>query len=87
LKGGYLIDGFVHVDFKLVPKESWAFSLCHFTGSKYENIELRRRALSKGVTLNEYGFFRDGERINGIFNTEEDIYNFLQLPYKLPQSR
>lgn len=88
LKAGYLVDGFVHIDFKIVPAPSWPFALCHFTGSKLENIRLRRRASDMGYKLNEYGIFDvDNNAIPMDFHTEEDIYAFLQLPYKHPWER
>lgn len=88
IKAGYLVDGFVHIDFKVVPKPSWSFSLCHFTGSKMENIRLRRRANDMGYKLNEYGLFdQNNNAIPQDFNSEEDIYEFLRLPYKHPWER
>ena len=87
-KVAYMIDGFVHVDFKLVPNKSWPFALLHFTGSKRSNIELRRRANAKGCSLNEYGLFyeHDGTLIDGITD-EKSIYDFLEVPFKSPWER
>lgn len=86
-KASYKIDGYIQVDFKIVPIESWVFSLCHYTGSKGENIRLRRRANDKGLTLNEYGIYRGEEFVGNDIKTEEDLYSFLELPYKTPYER
>lgn len=88
LKASYKILGMVQVDFKVVPIDSWAFAICHFTGSKYENIRLRNRAHQLGYSLNEYGL-TDSEGNLNYFNikTEQDIYQWLQLPYKYPWDR
>ena len=87
-KAAYMIDGFVHVDFKNVPMESWPYALMHFTGSKNTNIMMRRRANQIGYKLNEYGLFKesDDSRVEGL-NTEEDVYNFLKLNYQQPWER
>lgn len=88
IKAGYTVDGFIRVDFKIIPNESWAYALCHFTGSKLENIRLRRRASDLGYKLNEYGLFdQNNNPIHDKLTDEKDIYGFLQLPYKKPNER
>jgi len=89
LKAGYLIDGFVHVDFKLVPKESWYYALMHFTGSKYENIALRTQASRLGYKLNEYGLYKADteELVSTKVQSEKDVYQLLNLTYKEPWER
>lgn len=47
----------VQADLRLVPEGSWGAALLYFTGSKDHNVRLRERALSKGMTLNEYGLY------------------------------
>lgn len=87
-KASYKIDGIVQVDFKFVPEESWAFSTLHFTGSKNHNIEMRSRAHQFGYSLSEYGFKnKDGVVSTLGCKTEEDIFNFLRMPYKAPWDR
>lgn len=87
-KASYTIDGYVQVDFKVVPLESWAFATLHYTGSKETNIKMRRRACDMGLSLSEYGFKdRDGNPIEGNFDTEKSIFNYLQLEYKEPWDR
>lgn len=87
-KASYKLDGIIQVDFKVVPEESWAFSVCHFTGSKSENIRLRRLALNKGYSLSEYGL-KDNDGVMHQFDikSEQDLYNWLGTPYKYPWDR
>jgi DNA polymerase/3'-5' exonuclease PolX len=49
---------------------------------------MRRRAISMGYSLNEYGLTResDGSKITNL-KSERDIYEFLGLPYKEPYER
>lgn len=88
-KAAYLIDGMVHVDFKVIPEESWPFATLHFTGSKENNIKMRQKALSLGYSLSEYGLRRKDEEQVQQFGckTEEDIFRFLQMQYLEPWDR
>ena len=55
------------------------------------NHEMRKLALTKGFTLNEYSLRPINEE--GVpgkpldVNSEEDIFNYLDLEYKLPEER
>mgnify|MGYP000506426468 CR=1 FL=1 len=73
------------VDLRVVPKESFGAALQYFTGSKDHNIETRRIAIDKGFKLNEYGLFKDEEKIAG--ETEEEIYEALDLEIIPPELR
>ena len=77
----------VQVDLRLVPAESRGAALQYFTGSKAHNIELRDRALRRGMTLNEYGLTRldDSQVVAGA--TEEDVYHALGLSWIAPELR
>ena len=77
----------VQVDLRVVPAESRGAALQYFTGSKAHNIELRDRALRRGMTLNEYGLTRldDSQVVAGA--TEEDIYHALGLSWIAPELR
>lgn len=74
-------------DLRLVPAESRGAALQYFTGSKAHNIEVRDRALARGLRLNEYGLYRvsDDARIAG--DTEEGIYAALDLDVVPPELR
>jgi DNA polymerase (family 10) len=78
----------LQVDLRVVPRESYGAALLYFTGSKAHNIELRRIAIEKGLTLNEYGLFhggRDGAQVAG--RTEEEVYRALDLAWIPPELR
>ena len=57
----------------------------YFTGSKEHNIVIRRRALDRGLKLNEYGVFRDDTLVAG--RTEEEVYRAVDLPWIPPELR
>ncbi len=70
--------------------------LVHFTGSKAHNVRLRERARDLGWSLSEKGFARlagDGSILTGdaadltTFETEEEVYGFLGLPFIPPELR
>jgi DNA polymerase (family 10) len=86
-KSSIHVDGGFQVDCRAVPPESFGAALQYFTGSQAHNVRLRGRALRMGMTLNEYGLFRndDGARVAG--ETEEDVYAALGLPWIPPQRR
>jgi DNA polymerase (family X) len=75
----------LELDLRVVPDESYGAAMQYFTGSKEHNIVIRRRAIERGLKLNEYGLFRDDERIAG--RTEEEIYAALDLPWIPPELR
>jgi DNA polymerase (family 10) len=81
LKGGY------QADLRLVPRESRGAAMQYFTGSKAHNIVVRDRAIQRGLKLNEYGLFRveDDNRVAG--DTEEGIYQALDMGWVEPELR
>ena len=81
LQGGY------QADLRLVPVESRGAAMQYFTGSKAHNIIVRDRAVQRGLKLNEYGLFRveDDSRLAG--DTEEGIYEALDMAWVPPELR
>ncbi len=75
----------LQVDLRHVPNASFGAALLYFTGSKEHNIELRKIAIEKGLSLNEYGLAR-GERIEA-GRTEEEVYAALGLAWIPPELR
>ena len=75
----------VQVDIRIVEEASWGAAIQYFTGSQAHSVALRSMALRKGLKLNEYGVFRDGEKIAG--ETEEGVYEALGLPWITPELR
>jgi DNA polymerase (family X) len=86
-KSSVRVRGGFQVDLRVVPSESRGAAMQYFTGSKAHNIELRDRALKRGMTLNEYGLTRleSGEVVAS--ETEEAIYTALGLAWIAPELR
>ncbi len=75
----------LHVDLRAVAAVSYGAALHYFTGSKAHNVAVRRMAIKQGLKVNEYGVFREDERIAG--KTEEAVYEAVGLPYIPPELR
>ena len=99
-KTSVLVKGGLQVDIRVVPEDCFGSALLYFTGSKEHNVKLRGLAQSKGLTLNEWGLYREadlakvkrkpGERPEAkalAGATEESVYRALGLPYIEPELR
>ncbi|MGC9451481.1 MAG: DNA polymerase/3'-5' exonuclease PolX [Oceanipulchritudo sp.] len=60
-KSSVRFDTGLQADLRVVPQDRFVFALHHFTGSKDHNVKMRQRALSRGLSLSEWGIFRKGE--------------------------
>jgi DNA polymerase (family 10) len=76
----------MNVDLRLVPENDFTFAWHHFTGSKDHNTQLRQRAKSKGLKLNEYGLFDDKEKTPKI-KDEAELFKLLDLDFIPPELR
>lgn len=77
----------IQVDLRVVAEDQLGAALLYFTGSKGHNIKLRQRALSRGLTLNEYALSEiEGGKVVASA-TEEQIYAALGLPWIPPVLR
>jgi DNA polymerase (family X) len=86
-KSSVRISGGYQADLRLVPAESRGAAMQYFTGSKAHNVALRDRAIQQGFKLNEYGLFRvaDESRVAG--DSEEAIYDALEMAWVAPELR
>ncbi len=75
----------VHVDVRVVPKESFGAAAQYFTGSKQHNVRLRELAVKAKLKLNEYGLFKKDKMLAGPI--EEEIYQKLGLDFINPLLR
>jgi DNA polymerase (family 10) len=75
----------VHVDVRVVPKESFGAAAQYFTGSKQHNVRLREIAVKAKLKLNEYGLFKKDKMVAG--RTEAEIYRKLGLDFINPLLR
>jgi DNA polymerase (family 10) len=87
----------IQVDLRVLPLTSFGSALMYFTGSKEHNVRMRERVLAKGMTLNEWGLFREdksaakppqerGEKPIAAA-TEKDVFAALDLPWIPPEAR
>jgi DNA polymerase beta len=80
------------VDFLYTSPEEFPFAILYFTGSKIFNTVMRHEALAKDLTMNEHGLYsliskKKGEKVGHVFNSEQDIFDYLGLEYKAPHER
>lgn len=84
-KASVVLTNDAQVDVRVTTPESYGAMLQYFTGSKQHNILLRNYALSKGLSLSEYGIKKGKEVLE--FSNEKDFYKYLGLPYIPPELR
>jgi DNA polymerase (family 10) len=77
----------LQVDVRLLPRASYGAALQYFTGSKHHNVALRQRAIKRGLTLSEYALLRLEDNKIIASESEEAIYNALDLDYIPPELR
>lgn len=80
-----ILDSGLQVDLRVVADESFGAALQYFTGSKAHNIVVRRLGQQLGLKINEYGVFREDERVAG--DTEKSVYSAVGLPFIEPELR
>ena len=79
-----LADG-VQCDLRGVDDKQYPFALHYFTGSKAHNIAMRRRAIARGLSLNEYAL--TGPEGNVRCRTEAELFAALGLEEVPPELR
>ena len=86
-KTSFVTPAGLQVDVRVVEPTQLGAAMQYFTGSKSHNIEVRQRALAKGMTLNEYGLVEveTGDLIAS--ETEEDVYAAIGLEWIPPPMR
>jgi DNA polymerase (family X) len=75
----------LQVDLRVVPQVSYGAAMVYFTGSKAHNVELRKIGNQKKLKINEYGVFKDDDRVAG--KTEKAVYKQIDLAYVEPELR
>src|SRR5438477_7358989 len=88
-KSSVVLSSGINMDLRVVNDSQFPYTLHHFTGSKEHHIPLRRRALSMGMTINDYGLFRGKEPHLELVpcKDEADIYAALGMAYIEPELR
>ncbi|MBM3852709.1 MAG: DNA polymerase/3'-5' exonuclease PolX [Verrucomicrobia bacterium] len=97
-KASVRFEGGLQADLRIVPEEQFGFALHHFTGSKDHNVQLRQRALARGLSLSEWGLVpaegagtvktkaESGAQQLAV-QTEEDLFAALGLHFIPPALR
>ncbi len=78
------------IDILIADPSYYYYALLYFTGSYQFNIYMRRIALQKNLSLSEYGLKdKNGKIIDttDIIKSEKDIFDYLEIPYVLPENR
>ncbi len=84
-KGSVITKNGIQVDLRVVGPESYGGALQYFSGSMAHNVKLRTIASKSGLRINEYGIFKDDEKVAG--ETEKEMYATLGLPLIPPELR
>lgn len=86
-KVSFTLRNNLQVDVRLLPRSSYGAALQYFSGSKHHNVTLRQRAIRRGLTLSEYSLARLDDASVVASETEEQIYNALELAWIPPELR
>jgi DNA polymerase (family 10) len=54
-KASVRFESGLQADLRIVPEDQFVFALHHFTGSKDHNVQMRQRALARGLSMSEWG--------------------------------
>ena len=97
-KASVRLEGGIQADLRLVPPEQFVFALHHFTGSKDHNVQMRHRALGRGLSMSEWGLVpaegegtakekaeQQGRKTD--IKTEEQLFKKLGLAFIPPELR
>jgi DNA polymerase (family X) len=87
----------LQADLRIVPDEQFVFALHHFTGSKDHNVQMRQRALARGLSMSEWGLVpaegegtakdKAGRHASVHVATEEELFAALGLRFIPPELR
>lgn len=76
---------YIHFDIFYSDPADLVPALLHFTGGKTFNIRTRAQAKHLGYKLNQYGLFKDGEKIR--VNTEKELLDLIGVTWIPPEER
>ena len=97
-KASVRFESGLQADLRIVPEDQYVFALHHFTGSKDHNVQMRKRALARGLSLSEWGLVpAEGEgsakekaeqRDSRVaVRNEAELFETLGLAYIAPELR
>ena len=74
----------LQADLRLVPPEQFVFTLHHLTGSKDHNVQMRQRALARGLSMSEWGLFPADQKHGPTGKEKPETGNL--KPEKIPRN-
>ena len=89
-KASVRFESGLQADLRVVPAKQYCFALHHFTGSKDHNVQMRQRALARGLSLSEWGLKPvEAESFEDSLETESesDLFKLLDLKFVPPELR
>jgi DNA polymerase (family 10) len=102
LKASVRLASGLQADLRLVPPAQFVFTLHHLTGSKDHNVQMRQRALARGLSMSEWGLFPADEKHGSTSEakkagadgptsleaaSEAELFRHLGLPFIPPELR
>jgi DNA polymerase (family 10) len=102
LKASVRLSSGLQADLRLVPPAQFVFTLHHLTGSKDHNVQMRQRALARGLSLSEWGLFPADDKHGSTAEvkkagadgpksleaaSEAELFQHLGLPFIPPELR
>jgi DNA polymerase/3'-5' exonuclease PolX len=77
------------IDIMYTTPQEYPFAILYFTGSAEFNVKMRNEMLEKGYTLNEHGvkYTDKRKRMNYVFTSERDIFDYFNYEYVYPWKR
>ena len=80
---------FRRIDIMVTKPQEYPFAVLYFTGSKDFNTLMRQHALDRGLSMNEYSLkdVETKEPVDHVFETERDIFDYLEYTYVDPWKR
>jgi DNA polymerase (family 10) len=97
-KASVRFESGLQADLRIVPEDQYVFALHHFTGSKDHNVQMRKRALARGLSLSEWGLVpaevegsakEKAEQRDSrvVVRNEAELFEFLGMAYVAPELR
>jgi DNA polymerase (family 10) len=77
----------IKVDLRVTAPEAFGNLLQHFTGSAEHNVQLRERAVARGLSVSEHGIADVESGKVRLCATEREVYEALDLAYIEPELR
>ena len=77
----------VQVEFYEATQDSWGTCTLMWTGSKWNNIKLRKAAKARGLKLSQHGLFDTDNNNLAAGKSEEEVFGLLGFNYIEPCKR